>query len=315
MKRNWMYLFATIVCASFAFAQTATPQKPHTATAHTASSAASSSARSANLPSEETVNSFMREMMGFDPNVTWKVDSIQPAENTGLTEVTVLVSNGQGSAVNKFYVTADGKHAITGEIIPFGEHPFDATSETLAKGANGVSRGPANAPVTIVEFSDLQCPHCKTAQPVLEKLLSEDTNVRVVYQNFPLPMHDWARLAAGYADCIGRKSKSESQSEGHFWKFIGSVYDAQNDITASNAQEKLTGLADQAGEKGTDIAACAAATETLGRVQRSISLGTAVGVNSTPTVFINGRKITSLASIPYESLKQLVDFTATGGKQ
>jgi protein-disulfide isomerase len=251
----------------------------------------------------------MREMMGFDPNVTWKVDSIKPAENTGLTEVTVLVSNGQGSAVNKFYVTPDGKHAITGEIIPFGEHPFDQTNEELNKGENGVSRGPANAPVTIVEFSDLQCPHCKAAQPVLDKLLAEDTNVRVVYQNFPLPMHDWARLAADYADCVGRKSSD------HFWKFIGSVYDAQTDITASNAQEKLTGFADQAGEKGADIAACAAATETLGRVERSISLGTSVGVNSTPTVFINGRKITSMANIPFESLKQLVDFTATGGKQ
>ena len=309
MKRNWIYLLAITLFASLTFAQTTAPKKPSAATTHKTFSAATSSSTSANLPSEDTVDSFMREMMGFDPSVTWKVDSIQPVENTGLTEVTVLVSNGQGSAVNKFYVTQDGKHAITGEIIPFGEHPFDTTNQTLLKGVNGVSHGPANAPVTIVEFSDLQCPHCKAAQPILDKLLSDDTNVRVVYQNFPLPMHDWARLAAGYADCVGRKSSD------HFWKFIGSVYDGQADITASNAQEKLSGLADQAGEKGSDIAACASATETLGRVERSISLGTSIGVNSTPTIFINGRKITTLTSIPYDSLKQLVDFTATGGKQ
>lgn len=312
MKRTWIYLFAiTLLFASFALAQTV-PKKPSTITTHRAtstSSAASASSTSANLPSEDTVNAFMREMMGFDPNVTWKIDSIQPAENTGLAEVTVLVSNGQGSAVNKFYVTPDGKHAVTGEIIPFGEHPFDGTNAALMKGENGVSRGPANAPVTIVEFSDLQCPHCKAAQPTLDKLLAEDTNVRVVYQNFPLSIHDWAQQAAAYADCVGRKSSD------HFWKFIGSVYDAQSDITASNAQEKLTALADQAGEKGSDIAACASAAETLGRVQRSISLGLSVGVNSTPTVFINGRKITSLANIPFDSLKQLVDFTATGEKQ
>ena len=255
----------------------------------------------------------MRQMMGYDPSVTWKIEEIRPSEAPGLAEVSIVVGNAQGSQLNKFYVTADGKHAVMGQIIPFGEHPFADTAQKLNAGINGPSHGPATAPVTVVEFSDLQCPHCKAAHPILDKLLAEDTNVRIIYQNFPLPGHDWAEVAAGYADCIGRKSGSSNND--NFWKFVGAVFDAQSDITAANAAEKLSALADQSGEKGAEIAACASSPDTTARVQHSIALGKSVGVNGTPTVFINGRTITSLASVPFDALKQLVDFAATDSKQ
>lgn len=304
MKRNLTYLFVIVfLLAGWAAAQHTTTHAKSTAP-HELPAAPSSAAASTGLPTEDTVNAFMHEMMGYDSNITWKVDQIRPSEAAGLAEVTVVVSNGQGSQVNKFYVSADGKHAVMGEIIPFGEHPFAGTNQKLKAGMNGPSRGPATARVTIVEFSDLQCPHCKAAQPILDKLLAEEKDARLVYQNFPLNGHDWAQVAAGYADCIGRKSSDS------FAKFVAAVFDAQSDITAANAQEKLSELADQVGEKGSEISACAASPETTGRVQSSMGLGLAVGVNSTPTVFINGRKITSLTAVPYDSLKQLVEFAA-----
>jgi protein-disulfide isomerase len=119
-------------------------------------------------------------------------------------------------------------------------------------------------------------------------------------------MHDWAVKAAAYADCVNRSSNDA------FWKFIQSVYNAQTDITAANADEKLTGLADSAGVKGADMAACAAKPETTSRVEKSVALGKALDVNSTPTVFINGRK---LPAVPYEVLQKLVDFAAKENTQ
>jgi protein-disulfide isomerase len=313
MKRNSIHMFVVIIMfAGFAVAQQQTTKKASGAAPKALPAAPSASATAA-LPSEDTVNAFMHDMMGYDPSITWKIDDIRPSDAAGLAEVTVVVGNAQGSQLNKFYVTADGKHAVMGQIIPFGEHPFADTAQTLNAGLNGPSRGPATAPVTVVEFSDLQCPHCKAAHPILDKLLAEDTNVRLVYQNFPLPGHDWADMAAGYADCIGRKSGPNSND--NFWKFVSAVFDAQSGITAANAAEKLTALADQSGEKGTEIAACAASPDTTARVQHSIALGKSVGVNATPTVFINGRTISSLASVPFDTLKQLVDFAATDGKQ
>jgi protein-disulfide isomerase len=263
---------------------------------------------STRLPTEETVNAFMKQMFGYDPSVSWKVVSIRPAVAQGIAEVMVLVSNPQGQQNNRLYVTSDGKHALVGDIIPFGSNPFDETRAELASKADGPSRGPANAPVTIVEFSDLQCPHCKDAQPTVDKLLSEKKDARLVFQNFPLPSHDWAAKAAAYGDCIGRTSNDA------FWKYIQSVYDAQKDISSANADEKLTALADQAGVKGADAATCAAKPETVGRVQRSVALGASLEVNGTPTLFINGRKISNVGGLPYEVLKGLTEFAEKEAK-
>ena len=264
---------------------------------------------STRLPSEETVNAFMKQMFGYDPSVSWKVASIRPTEAQGIAEVIVVVSNPQGQQNNRLYVTSDGKHALVGDIVPFGVRPFDATRDDLAKKADGPSRGPVDAPVTVVEFSDLQCPHCKEAQPTVDKLLAEEKNARLVFQNFPLPSHDWAAKAAAYADCIGRSSNDS------FWKFIQGVYDGQKEISAANADEKLTAIADQSGAKGAETAACAAKPETVGRVQRSVALGASLEVNGTPTLFINGRKISNVGGLPYEVLKGLTEFAAKEGKQ
>src|ERR1700693_2704510 len=262
---------------------------------------------STRLPSEETVNAFMKQMFGYDPSVSWKVAAIRPSPAEGLTEVVVVLSNSQGQQNSRLYVTTDGKHAVVGDIIPFGDHPFVPAQEALTKGMNGPSRGPADAAVTVVEFSDLQCPHCKEAQPTIEKLIAEEKNARLVFQNFPLPSHDWASKAAYYGDCIGRTSPDA------FWKYVASVYDAQNDITASNADEKLTAIAEQAGAKGPDTAACAAKPDTVARVQHSVALGTALEVTGTPTLFVNGRKISNVGGLPYEILKGLTEFAAKEG--
>ncbi len=259
------------------------------------------------LPSEEVVNAFLQQTLGYDPAISWKIVSIKPAAAESLAEVDVSVSNPQGSQGQKFYVTPDGTHAIIGEILPFGAHPFDAVRDQLQKGINGPSHGANAAPVTVVEFSDLQCPHCKDAQPALDRLAAEDKNARVVFQNYPLAIHDWAMKAASYADCVGRTSPDG------FWKFIQSIYGAQSDITAANADEKLTAFADAAGVKGTEMATCAALPETITRVEHSLDLGKALDVNSTPTIFINGRKL-SAGGLPYDVLQKLVDFAAANGK-
>ncbi|HUJ94327.1 MAG TPA: thioredoxin domain-containing protein [Terriglobales bacterium] len=261
------------------------------------------------LPSEETINGFMHETFGYDSSVTWKILEVKPALAENLAQVEVLLSSGQGQQVQRFYVTSDGKHAVVGDIIPFGEHPFAPVQESLLKGMTGFALGPADAPVTIFEFSDLQCPYCKQAQPTIDKLIAEEKNVRLVFQNFPLPAHNWAAKGAYYADCVGQASMSQATNDA-FWKFIHSAFESQTEITPDNADAKLTALADQAGVKGSDIAACAAKPETAGRVQRSIALGRSVEVNGTPTLFINGRKVSNVGGVPYDVLKSLVEFAA-----
>jgi protein-disulfide isomerase len=176
----------------------------------------------------------------------------------------------------------------------------------LEKGVTGPTRGPKDAPVMIVEFGDLQCPACKAAQPTIEALVAAEPTARFVFQNFPLEMHNWAAKGAAYSDCVGRASNDA------FWKFISKTYETQSDITAENADEKLTALAEGAGLKGSEIAACASKPETKARVDASIALGKSVDVTGTPTLFINGRKIGSLDPRMSDVYKSLVEFAAKG---
>ena len=300
MYQKFSRFLAILLLASLAIAQSKPAAKP-AAKAETAPTAKT------NLPSEETVNSFMQQMFGYEPSMTWKVGDIKPSKAEGLAEVPVTLTSPQGSQLVTLYVTPDGKHALVGEVMPFGAHPFAETRQMLEKGVNGPARGPANSPVTIVEFSDLQCPHCKEAQPTVDKLLASEPNAHFVFQSFPLPSHNWAAKAAAYSDCVGRASNDA------FWKFVQKTYDVQQDITEANADEKLTTIANDSGVKGTDIAACAAKPETNARVEHSIALGKSVDVTGTPTVFVNGYKIRNLG-MPPDALKNLVDFEAKQGK-
>ena len=294
-----MRKFAILIL--FSLTAFAIAQQKHT-TPH--AGGAKTTATAAQLPSEDEINGFLHETFGYNPQLTWKIVDVKPGEAKGLTQVDVLISSPEGQGSQKFFVTEDGKHAVVGDIIPFGKHPFQAARIELQKRAGGPARGPANAPVLVVEFSDLQCPHCKEANPTVERLLNENPNVRFISQNFPLSSHNWAEKAADYADCVGRASNDA------YWKFVDGVFAAQEQITADNADEKLKGLADQSGVNGSDIAACAAKPETQSRVEASVQLGKDLGVNSTPTLFVNGRPV-GVASNNYDALKQLVDFAAS----
>ncbi len=261
------------------------------------------------LPSEDTVNGFMRYTFGFDPGTTWKIVKIQ-ASPYGLAEVSVTVAQkDQAPSFYRLLVAPDGAHVLVGDVIPFGEKPYAPARKLLDAGAKGPSKGATAAPVTIVEFSDFQCPHCKEAQPAIEKLLAAHPEVKFVFQNFPLASHDWARKAASYADCVAQAGKPDA-----FWKFVGDTFEAQAQITASNAEEKLTAIADGAGVKGAEMVTCAALPATDGHVQKSIDLGNSAEVTSTPTFFINGRKLGNLSGVPDNVMTEILDFHAKEDK-
>jgi protein-disulfide isomerase len=266
----------------------------------------SSAACTTALPTEDTVNSFLFQTFGYDPTITWKIADIRPSEMPGLAEVSIVITTPQGANSNRLLVGSDGKHAISGDLLPFGAHPYQEAREKLEKGINGPAKGPATAPVTVVEFSDMQCPHCQKAAPNIDSLLAQEPDVHFVFQNFPLPIHNWAEKAAGYVDCVGRASNDA------VWKFIQKTFDDQANITEANADEKLKAIATASGANADEIAACAAKPETKSRIEASIALGNSLGITGTPTLFINGRS--AGATAPLDTLKKLVEFQASQEK-
>src|SRR6266513_3035519 len=220
MHRNFVFLLTIIFCLASSSAQQKNPPTHPTSPEKPADRNPPIPQFSPRLPSEETVNAFLQQTFGYDPTVSWKIGEIKPSQAEGLSEVLVQISNAQGKQSSRLYVTSDGQHAVIGEIIPFGTHPFTAARDALLKGMDGFSMGPADAQVTIFEFSDLQCPYCKQAQPTIDKLLGEEKNARLVFQQFPLPSHNWSLKGAYYADCVGRKSNDA------FWKFLHGAFDS-----------------------------------------------------------------------------------------
>jgi protein-disulfide isomerase len=298
--RRILVITMLLSLAAMAAAQAISGAKP-------AEKASTNSQDLTKLPSEATVDSFLHEQFGYQADLSWKISSIRPAGVAGLAEITVIMAGQQGQQLLKFYSTPDGQHAIFGDIVPFGAKPFDPVKSALEKGITGPSRGPKDSPVTIVEFGDLQCPACKAAQPTIEDLVTAEPNARFVFQNFPLEMHNWAAKGAAYADCVGRASNDA------FWKFVSTTYSRQSQITADNADEKLTEAANDSGVKGADIAACAAKPETKGHVDASIALGKSVDVTGTPTLYINGRKVGNFDPSLLPVYKTLVEFAAKPG--
>ena len=254
---------------------------------------------------QQQVDAFLQRMYGFDPEIKWKIVSLRPTSVTGMTEVTYYL--GSDPRATHLYIAPDGQHAVAGQMIPFGNDPFAAERDALAKTATGILIGPADAKVSMVVFSDLQCPHCKVAEPILEKLQQDVPTSKLVYQEFPLTqIHPWSMQAAKYSDCVGRANPQQA------FKFNDAVFGQQEQITAENATEKLNSITSTMGLDPAKIGKCAADPATEKRVQDSIALGQSVGVDQTPTVFINGRKIVGFSDIPYETLKALVEWE---GKQ
>jgi protein-disulfide isomerase len=286
-------------------------QTPATTSNTSAKSASTASTNSqGSLPSEATFNGFLKHMFGWNQDLTWKVVDIKPSEATGLSEATVIFSTPKGQQAMRLYVTADQKYAFTGDLQPFGADPF-AEARGQLKSVDGPSEGPKDAVITIVEFGDLECPACKGAQPNITKLMQEEPRARLVFSNFPLTqIHKWALTGAKYLDCLGRANDAAA------WKFIATVYDHQSEVNEQNVDQMLKGYVKDAGGDPDAIAACVAKPETAKRVADSQALGEKLGITSTPTFFINGRRIVGFgANVPYDAVKSMVDFeVANAGK-
>lgn len=253
------------------------------------------------------MNAFLKQMFGWDQELSWKVEDIRPSEAPGIAQATVVFNTPKGPQVTRIYITPDEKFAFTGELVPFGADPFAGTREDL-KAANGPVKGPANAPVTIVEFGDLECPACKAAQPNITKLMEDEPKAKLIFANYPLTtIHKWAMTAAKYVTCLTGENNDVA------WKFIATVYDHQAEINEQNVDQMLKGYVKDAGGNPDTVAACVAKPETEKRVQQSIDLGQKLDVSSTPTFFINGRRIVGFnnPSTPYDAVKSMVDYDLT----
>src|SRR5260370_20528226 len=158
---------------------------------------------------------------------------------------------------------------------------------SLVKGGLS-SMGPADAKVTIVEFSDFQCPYCRQSAGMLKTFLAtpEAKDVRFVFRHFPLTMHPWAKPAAEAAAC------ASFQDQAVFWKMHDWLFENQTSVSVDNVRDKLLDVA--RASPGFDVATyqgCLDDALSLGTVLRDTNTGVTNRVTGTPTFFVNGRRV------------------------
>jgi protein-disulfide isomerase len=262
----------------------------------------------ANEPSVDTVNTFLKALWGYDPNRIWRVEAIQTTAAPNVSKVVVFVSDkapGAKVQTTSFFVTPDQKHAVAGDaVVPFGATPFADLRKTLQARADGATRGATSKDLMLVEFADLQCPHCKEAQGTIDQLVKDFPNARVVYQSFPIvDLHPFAFKAAAYGYCV-QKQKNDA-----FFVYSAAVFDTQEALTTETGDETLKNAVTKAGMDPAAVDACAATPATKDLVSASIKLAQDIGVEQTPMLAVNGHLL-PLTGVPYETLKTIISYQA-----
>ena len=176
------------------------------------------------------------------------------------------------------------------------------TTPRVEVATTGSALGPMDAPVTIVEFSDYECPYCQRAEPTIQQVLKQyEGKIRFVYKHFPLEsIHPRARGASEAASC--------AEDQGKFWEYHELVFAAEDGLEMA----ALEGYAKQLELDEAAFSACMAEKRHAARVTQDLQDGQSAGVNSTPTFFVNGIKVKGAQ--PFSEFQRLIEAElATAG--
>ena len=234
------------------------------------------------------------------PGIAFKVTKWEDAGVAGMRKGSMVATLGQQTQNISFYVTPDGHWIFRGDVVDLTVDPLKANMAKISLD-NQPERGPKDAKVTIVEYSDFQCPFCSRVYTTLENDVLKDygDKVRFVFKNFPLPMHPWAEDAAVASECAFQEGNDK------FWLMYNGLFSKQGDITKDNLKEKASAIAKDGGLDVAKFQDCFDNKKTKDAVDADVKEATSLGVNSTPTFFVNGRKLAGALS-PAD-FKQAID--------
>jgi len=248
---------------------------------------------------KKKVDAFVRNMFAFGPDVKLTVGDFKESGVSNLLETNITVTIGQSKEDAKMWVSRDGKYLLRGEMVDMSKDGFAENRGKLDLKAAPVNGNP-NATVTIVEFADFECPVCRQLHEALRGLLPKYPQARLLFKDFPLEqVHPWARTGALAGRC------AYLQDPKAFWKMYDYLYDNQDLISASNAWDKAVDYAGLAGLKTDEFKACMTSQEAVAAVEANITNGKLLEVNSTPTLFVNGRRVVGADA---QQLEQVIQY-------
>jgi protein-disulfide isomerase len=223
--------------------------------------------------------------------------------------ISIAAQSDKGKQNEDFYATSDKQVFVMGKILKLGVDLRREALRTMAT-VNQPSQGPAHAPVTIVEYADLECPMCGKLHLFLENdlLPKYGDKVRVIFKEFPLvQIHDWSLTAAIANECV-YKLKPEA-----FAPYRTLIFQSQSTTNATNVRDNLLAYADQVGVDRSSLAGCLDSKASMQRIDEGTNEAKQLEVQSTPTCFINGRMLVGFVSP--DAYYKAVDAALQEGKK
>jgi len=277
-----MFLFIAItvvIGAASAFAQSA------------ASAPANVAAVAADPARDAAMKTYLQKHFKIASPDLIKFGPAVPTSIPGLLARQMTVSNVEGQSVNTaLFFDKNGSKMIIGSFLDTSAEPWGRVNLGGIHLSDNPELGPADAPITVVEFADFECPFCARAFSVLETMANTTykDKMKVIFKNYPLNVHPWAVKAAEAAEC------ARLQNPNAFWDFARYFYTNQGSITPKNVQEHVDKETAILKLDAPSLKACMGSAAASDRVKQDQADGNAIHVSSTPTFFINGIPVVGL---------------------
>jgi protein-disulfide isomerase len=262
----------------------------------------------ASAQSEDALIKYFRKKNNLPPTATVTVQGLKDSANfKGSKEGTLNIAGPQGNKAVQFIASPDLKYVVVGEVLDTSVDPAKAVMAKINVTGEPF-KGAKDAKVTIVEYSDFQCPFCKRGYDTIENqvLKQYEGKVKFYFRHFPLPFHPWAMPSAIAAECA-KLQKPEA-----YWKLYDAYFAHQGEVNPQNVKEKGVEFLKDSGIDMAKWNTCYDGKETAAKVNAQHDEGAALGVTGTPAFFINGRML--VGAQPFEQFKNVIDDELASAK-
>ena len=236
-------------------------------------------------PGREKIISFVREHFNIPDSVKITMTDLRESAFPDYLETTITVNDGKEQRSQAMFVSRNMHYLVAGNIFNLGGDSRELITRLISL-KDQATQGPESAPVTLVEYSDLQCPVCARFHEELETEIvpKYGDKLRVVFKEYPLVnIHDWALTGAIAAQCTNQIDPSK------YVVFRSLAYRDQATFDASRSRDLFLHLGAEAGVDNIKLASCIDSKASLPRVEANMHEGDALGITQTPTSYINGR--------------------------
>jgi protein-disulfide isomerase len=257
---------------------------------------------------EDQLVKYYRKKNNVPPALKVAVAGVKDSTNfKGSKEGTIVIGEGAAAKSQSFVASSDLKFVVFGDITDTSIDPAKAVMSKMNL-KDEPFKGPKDAKVVLVEYSDFQCPFCKRGYDTVEQqiLKNYDGKVKFYFRNYPLPFHPWAQPAAIAVECA-KQQKPEA-----YWTLYQAYFEHQQDVNPGNVKEKA---AEYLKDSKIDMAKfndCFDNKKTLDKVTAQQTEGAGLGVTGTPAFFVNGRML--VGAQPFEKFKDVIDDELASGK-